>query len=411
MTSTTTEIFDPYDYDFHEDPYPVYARLRDEAPLYYNASDDFWALSRHADVHAAVKNDVTFSNRMGVSLDASAWNADAHRVMSFLALDGKEQTRLRKLVSAGFTPRRVRELTPQIQALADHYLDSLIAACAETGEADWIAELAGKLPMDVISEMMGVPVPDRDEVRRLADLVVHREDGVRDVPEAGMTAALELIGYYAEMVAQRRKQPSEDLTSALIEAEVDGDRLLDHEVIAFLFLMVVAGNETTTKLLGNALFHLGAHPSQLAEVFADPEDTAPVGAWIEETLRHDTSSQMLARYVAEDVELHGQVVPAGSKLLVLLGSANRDERVFTAPDVFDIHRPSDELGRIMSFGVGRHFCLGANLARLEARVVLAELVRRTSGFEVRPDRAVRVHSTSVRGFAELPVTFAWRAVR
>ncbi|MEU0266910.1 cytochrome P450 [Nocardioides sp. NPDC006303] len=408
MTSTTTEIFDPYDYDFHKDPYPVYARLRDEAPLYYNASDDFWALSRHADVHAAVKNDVTFSNRMGVSLDASAWNADAHRVMSFLALDGKEQTRLRKLVSAGFTPRRVRELTPQIQALADHYLDALVAACAETGEADWIAELAGKLPMDVISEMMGVPVADRDEVRRLADLVVHREDGVRDVPEAGMTAALELIGYYAEMVAQRRKQPSEDLTSALIEAEVDGDRLLDHEVIAFLFLMVVAGNETTTKLLGNALFHLGAHPSQLAEVFADPDDTAPVGAWIEETLRHDTSSQMLARYVAEDVELHGQVVPAGSKLLVLLGSANRDERVFTAPDVFDIHRPSDELGRIMSFGVGRHFCLGANLARLEARIVLAELVRRTSGFEVHADRAVRVHSTSVRGFAELPVTFTRR---
>ncbi|MER6942344.1 cytochrome P450, partial [Nocardioides sp. NPDC000441] len=225
----------------------------------------------------------------------------------------------------------------------------------------------------------------------------------------GMTAALELIGYYAEMVAQRRKQPSDDLTSALVEAEVDGDRLLDHEVIAFLFLMVVAGNETTTKLLGNALFHLGAHPSQLAEVFAEPEDTAPVGSWIEETLRHDTSSQMLARYVAEDVELHGQVVPAGSKLLVLLGSANRDERVFTAPDVFDIHRPSDELGRIMSFGVGRHFCLGANLARLEARVVLAELVRRTTGFEVHRERAVRVHSTSVRGFAELPVTFTWRA--
>lgn len=411
MTSTATEIFDPYDYDFHEDPYPVYARLRDEAPLYYNASDDFWALSRHADVHAAVKNDITFSNRMGVSLDASAWNADAHRVMSFLALDGKEQTRLRKLVSAGFTPRRVRELTPQIQALADHYLDALVATCAESGEVDWIAELAGRLPMDVISEMMGVPAADRDEVRRLADLVVHREDGVRDVPEAGMTAALELIGYYAEMVAQRRKQPSEDLTSALIEAEVEGDRLLDHEVIAFLFLMVVAGNETTTKLLGNALFHLGAHPSQLAQVFADPEDTAPVGSWIEETLRHDTSSQMLARYVAEDVELHGQVVPAGSKLLVLLGSANRDERVFTAPDVFDIHRPTDELGRIMSFGVGRHFCLGANLARLEARVVLAELVRRTSGFEVHADRAVRVHSTSVRGFAELPVTFAWRAFR
>jgi cytochrome P450 len=408
MTSTTAEIFDPYDYDFHEDPYPVYARLRAEAPLYHNASDDFWALSRHADVHAAVRDDTTFSNRMGVSVDASAWSPDAHRVMSFLALDGAAQTRLRKLVSAGFTPRRVRGLTPRVQALAEHYLDALAAADAETGEADWISELAGKLPMDVISEMMGVPVADRDEVRRLADLVVHREDGVRDVPEAGMTAALELIGYYSEMVAQRRRQPCEDLTSALVEAEVDGDRLLDHEVIAFLFLMVVAGNETTTKLLGNALFHLGADPAQVAEVFADPDDTALVGAWVEETLRHDTSSQMVARYVAEDVELHGQVVPAGSKLLVLLGSANRDERVFTAPDVFDVHRSPDELSRIMSFGVGRHFCLGANLARLEARVVLGELVRRTSGFEVHADRAVRVHSTSVRGFAELPVTFSWR---
>ena len=406
MTSTATEIFDPYDYDFHEDPYPVYARLRDEEPLYYNASDDFWALSRHADVHAALKNDAAFSNRMGVSLDASAWNPDAHRVMSFLALDGKEQTRLRKLVSAGFTPRRVRELTPQVQALADHYLDRLLDANEENGEADWIAELAGRLPMDVICGMLGVPEADRDEVRRLADLTVHREAGVRDVPATGVAAALELIGYYEAMVSERRGRPGEDLTSALIRAEVDGDRLRDHEIIAFLMLMVVAGNETTTKLLGNALLHLGANPTQAADVFAGDD---LVGPWIEETLRFDTSTQMLARYVAEDAEVHGQVVPAGSKLLVLLGSANRDERAFTAPDVFDIHRVQEELGKSLSFGVGRHFCLGANLARLEARVVLEELVRRTSGFEVHAERAVRVHSTSVRGFASLPVGFERRA--
>ncbi|GGU40258.1 cytochrome P450 [Nocardioides albus] len=406
MTSTTTEIFDPYDYDFHEDPYPVYARLRDEAPLYHNVSDDFWALSRHADVHAALKNDTVFSNRMGVSLDASAWNQDAHRVMSFLALDGKEQTRLRKLVSAGFTPRRVRDLVPGVQALADHYLDRLLVANEDHGEVDWIAELAGKLPMDVISQMIGVAEADRDEVRRLADLMVHREDGVRDVPEAGMAAALELISYYVTMVAERRKRPGDDLTSALVRAEIDGDRLHDGEIIAFLILLVVAGNETTTKLLGNALLHLGANPAQAEDVFTGPD---LVGAWVEETLRHDTSTQMLARYVAEDVELHGQVVPAGSKLLVLIGSANRDERVFTAPTVFDIHRSPDELAKSMSFGVGRHFCLGANLARLEARVVLEELVRRTSGLEVHSERAVRVHSTNVRGFAELPVTFTRRA--
>ncbi|WP_121256080.1 cytochrome P450 [Nocardioides ferulae] len=399
-------VFDPYDYAVQDDPYPVYARLRAEAPLYYNPTHDFWALSRHADIAAAVRDDDTFSNAMGVSLDKSAWNKDAHRVMSFLAMDPPRQVRLRSLVSRAFTPRRVRELEPQVQALADRYLD---AALASAPEFDWITEFAGRLPMDVISEMMGVPEADRDEVRRLADLVVHREDGVFDVPAAGMEAALTLVGYYAEMLAQRKRQPTEDLTSALLAAEIDGDRLEDSEIIAFLFLMVVAGNETTTKLLGNALFHLAAHPDQLRHVFADPGDPAPaVSPWIEETLRHDTSSQMVARHLKRDLALHGVVAPAGSKLLLLLGSANRDESVFADPTRFDVHRPKDELGRILSFGGGRHFCLGANLARLEARVALDELVRRVSWFEVDRDRAVRVHSTSVRGFASLPISVVVR---
>ncbi|RSN71023.1 cytochrome P450 [Actinomadura sp. WAC 06369] len=403
--------FDPYDYDFHEDPYPLYRRLRDEAPVFHAERDDLWVVSRHADVFDVLRDDAAFSNRMGVSLDASAWNPEAHRVMSFLALDGQRQTRLRRLVSAAFTPRRVRELQPQIQRLTEHYLRRAFAACAEHGEADWIADFAGKLPMDVISEMMGVPESDRDEIRRLADLVVHREDGVRDVPPAGMEAAVELITYYGGMVAERRAaaDPAEDLTAALTVAEIDGDRLADGEIIAFLFLMVVAGNETTTKLLGNALYHLSAHPAQKAEVLARPDDPEPlVTAWIEETLRHDTSSQMLARYVVDDVEMHGVTIPAGAKALVLLGSANRDERVFTEPTAFDLHRSKDELGRILSFGSGKHFCLGANLARLEARVVLNELVRQVGDFHVHADRAVRVHSTSVRGFAALPTGFTLR---
>jgi cytochrome P450 len=409
VTAATTGVplvFDPYDYEFHEDPYPLYARLRDEAPVFRADADDLWVISRHADVFDVLRDDVTFSNRMGVSLDANAWSPDAHRVMSFLALDGQKQTRLRRLVSAAFTPRRVKELEPQIQQLTDRYLAAVFASNDEHGEADWIAQFAGKLPMDVISEMMGVPESDRDEVRRLADLVVHREEGVRDVPPAGMEAAVELITYYGAMVKQCRQTPTEDLTSALTAAEIDGDRLTDGEIIAFLFLMVVAGNETTTKLLGNALFHLSAHPRQRAQVLAAAEDPERfVVPWIEETLRHDTSSQMLARYVTTDVEFHGSTVPAGSKLIVLLGSANRDERVFTAPTRFDIHRDKAELGKILSFGTGRHFCLGANLARLEARVVLGELVRRVEDFHVHPDRAVRVHSTSVRGFANLPTTF------
>ena len=409
MTTAAVPLtLDPYDYDFHEDPYPLYARLRDEEPLFRSESDNFWALSRHADVFAAFRDDETFSNRMGVTLDASAWNPEAHQVMSFLALDGAAQTRIRRLVSAGFTPRRVRELEPKIQRLTEHYLDRTLDASAEHGEADWIPELAGRLPMDVISEMTGVPAPDRDEVRRLADLLVHREPGVRDVPAAGMAAAIELFDYYGAMVNQRRSAPSEDLTSALVAVEVDGDRLTDAEIIAFLFLMVVAGNETTTKLLGNALFHLSAHPVQRDQVLAPSAGIDLVAPWVEETLRFDTSTQMLARYVVRDIELHGRTMPAGSKLLLFLGSANRDERVFSRPDEFDIHRSKEELAQSLSFGTGRHFCLGANLARLEARVVLAELVRRVESFEVHAERAVRVHSVNVRGFASLPVTFTRR---
>jgi len=393
-------VFDPYDYAFQEDPYPVYRRCRDEDPLHHNAEHDFWVLTRHADVQHAVRTEGVYSNAMGVSIDKSAWGPDAHKVMSFLGMDPPRQKRLRSLVSKGFTPRRVTELAPRIEQLTDHYLTQ----CLEQGSFDWITDFAGRLPMDVISEMMGVPEADRVEVRRLADLVVHREPGVHDVPRAGMEASLDLVVYYADMVEQRRKQPTDDLTSALLAAEIDGDRLTDEEIIAFLFLMVVAGNETTTKLLGHALCHLTRHPEQYDRVFADP--TQPddlVVPWIEETLRYDTSSQMVARHLLQDVELHGKVAPAGSKLLIVLGSANRDDRVFSEPDRYDIFRDKDEVAQLLSFGGGRHFCLGANLARLEAQIALREVVRRVGRVEVDHDACRRVHSINVRGFASVPV--------
>ncbi|WP_372727477.1 cytochrome P450 [Nocardioides sp.] len=394
-------VYDPYDYAFHEDPYPVYARLRNEEPLHHNAEHDFWALSRHEDVQHAFRSDGVYSSGMGVSLDQSAWSPHAHRMMSFLAMDPPRQTRLRSLVSKGFTPRRVRELEPQVQRLTDHYLD----AALESGTFDWIADVAGRLPMDVISELMGVPAADRDEVRRLADTVVHREDGMRDVPAAGVEAALSLVGYYTEMIAERRRRPTDDLTSALLDADIEGDRMSDEEVIAFLFLMVVAGNETTTKLLGNAAFHLTRHPDQLGQVLDDHRLVVP---WIEETLRFDTSTQALARHLLADVELHGRVAPAGSKLLLVIGAANRDERVFTRPDEFDLHRDRSELAKSLSFGGGRHFCLGASLARLEARVALEELVRRVDRIEVDHERSIRVHSSNVRGFASMPMSVGLR---
>lgn len=393
-------VFDPYDYAVQEDPYPTYAWLREEAPVYYNAERDFWALSRHADVHAAVRDDVRLSNARGVSLDPSAWGPHAHRTMSFLAMDGADQTRLRKLVSRGFTPRRVRELEPGIRRITREHLDALIERSRDTGEIEFVDEFAGLLPMDVICEMLDVPSADRAELRRKADLVVHREDGVYDVPPEGMAAALDLVVYYAGLVKERRAKPGEDLTSALIAADVDGDRLTDEEIIAFLFLMVVAGNETTTKLLAHAMYWGWKHPEQLAKPFGDP---ARIVDWIEETLRFDTSSQLVARHVTTDVELHGVTIPADSRLVVLLGSANRDPRVFADPDVFDLDRPDTERRELLSFGGGRHFCLGANLARLESRVALEEIVRSIASFEVDEARAERVHSVNVRGFAHLPL--------
>jgi cytochrome P450 len=396
-------VFDPYDYDFQEDPYPTYQRCRNEDPLHHNADLDLWVLTRHADVNQALRSEEIYSNAMGVSIDKSAWGPDAHKVMSFLGMDPPRQSRLRSLVSRGFTPRRVAELAPRIESLTDHYL----TRCLEVETFDWITDFAGRLPMDVISEMMGVPEADRVEVRRLADLVVHREPGVQDVPQAGMEAALELVVYYGEMLQQRKKRPSNDLTSALLEAEIDGDRLADEEIIAFLFLMVVAGNETTTKLLGHAIFHLNRHPEQFEQVFADPAGELVV-PWIEETLRFDTSSQMLARHVLSDVELHGKVMPAGSKAVLVIGSANRDDRVFPDPDRFDISRDKGDVSQLLSFGVGKHFCLGANLARLEAQIALRELVRRVKSVEVDEAACRRVHSINVRGFASVPVRMGVR---
>ena len=392
-------VFDPYDYGLQDDPYPVYRRLRDEEPLHHNEEHDFWVLSRHADIHRAVRTDGVYSNAMGVSMDTSAWSSHAHQTMSFLAMDPPRQTRLRKLVSRGFTPARVARLEEQIQRIADKHLD----ATAGAAEIDWISDVAGRLPMDVISEMFGVPEADRDEVRRLSDLLVHREPGMRDVPQAGIEAAMTLFGYYADLLVERRRNPGDDLTSALLEAEVDGDRMSDQEILAFLFLMVVAGNETTTKLLGNAMYHLTQHPTQRDEVFRAPDDRL-IDRWIEETLRHDTSTQLLARLLVDDLTLHGVTAPKGSQLLLLLGSANHDERVFADPETFDLHRDEAQLRQILSFGGGRHFCLGANLARLEARVVLRELVRRNTSVEADHANAVRFYSANVRGFAHLPIT-------
>ena len=337
-------------------------------------------MSRHRDVHKGFRNSTTLSNRDGVSLDPVSRGPHASKTMSFLAMDDPDHLRLRTLVSKGFTPRRIRELEPRVTEIAVQHLDTMLekAGIGRHETVDYVAEFAGKLPMDVISELMGVPEPDRDRIRAMADGVMHREDGVNDVPASAIEASINLIVYYQEMIAERRKKPTDDLTSALLEAEIDGDRLTDEEILGFMFLMVIAGNETTTKLLANAAFWGYKNPDQLTPVYAD---LSRVPLWVEETLRYDTSSQILARTVVRRAQPLRHHHPRGRCLLLLPGSAHRDERAFDNPDDYVIGR---EIGpKLLSFGSGAHFCLGAHLARMEARVALTELFRRIRGYRGR----------------------------
>jgi hypothetical protein len=390
--------YDPYDYAIHEDPYPTYAAMRAHAPVYRNDEHGFYALSRYADVIAAFRDDQRFSSADGVSLDPAATGPQAARVMSFLAMDEPRHGRMRKLVSRGFTPRRVQDLERRVRGITDAHL----APALERQAFDFIEDVAGKVPMDVVSELLGVPAADRAELRRLADVVVHRDDGVFDVPQAAAAASIELAVYYLELIAARRKRPRDDLTSALLEVEIDGERLTDDDLGAFLFLMVVAGNETTTKLLGHCWYWGWRNPDQLAKPLAD---TNAVAQWVEETLRYDNSTQMLARTTTAEVTVADVVIPAATRVLLLIGSANRDDRVFPDPDRYDLDRETSEL---LSFGSGRHFCLGASLARLEAKVVLEQLVSRVSAYDIDEANAHRVHSVNVRGFAHLPTSVTLR---
>jgi cytochrome P450 len=386
-------VYDPYAYEIHEDPYPTYKRLRDEAPAYYNPHLDFYALSRFHDVWNAIQAWDTFSSAEGVSLERGS----GARPPMIIAMDPPRQQKLRRLVSKAFTPRRVAELEPTVRALTRKYLEPVISR----GAGDFIQDFAAKLPMDVISTMMGVAESDQDMLREWADTLLHREEGKSEIPKAGLEASGKLARYFAQDLARRRSQPGDDLISALLDAEVDGERLTDAEIVGFCFLLVIAGNETTTKMLGNAIVLLDRHPDQRAWLVSNPGTLA--GA-VEEVLRYDNSTQMLARVLTRDVSLHGTTVRAGKKLLLLIGSANRDERAVERPDEFDVRREPSHL----AFGHGLHVCLGASLARLEGRVALEEVLPRMPDYAVDTAGLVRVHSANVRGYSQVPIRFTPR---
>ncbi len=396
METDAGVTYNPLDYDTQDDPYPRYAMLRAQAPVYYNEELDFYALSRHADVAPALRDFTTFSNENGPLMEREFWKADAAKMHSFVAMDPPAHGRWRKLISESFSPRAVRALEPQIQQLAKHY----VTEAAERGQFDFMRDIARPIPMDAIGIIIGVAESDRSEVQRLLDRTVHREDGATTIGPEQIRAFKELTEYYASLVAARRERPQADLVSQLVHAEIDDRPVTDEEITGMLHLLGGASTVTTIDLLGNAWYWAWRNPDQQHKALG-----GEVNGWIEETLRYDSPVQMVIRKVIQPFTLHDTEVPAGAQLLMLMGSANRDGDVFTDPDTFDIARDASKL---LSFSGGPHLCVGNLLARRVARTVLSELVHRVADYDIDEDVASRVHRSTVRGFSTLPTYITLR---
>jgi cytochrome P450 len=378
--------WDPIDEDLDTDPYEVWRRMRDEAPLYRNERLDFWALTRYADVEAAHRDPATFVSSHGTVLEMMDETTVPSGMMIFQ--DPPEHTRLRSLVSRAFTPRRVSGLEAHIRELSAQLLEPW----TDGTDYDFVVDFGATLPSMVICELLGVPSSDRVWVKDQIDTTFHIEPEVGMINDVSLMARIELDGYLMKLLEDRRANPDDDLLSGLAQTE-----LTLRECSDFANLLVSAGTETVARLLGWAAIVLDDHPDQRAEAAADP---SLLPNTVEELLRYEAPSPVQGRWTSRPVELHGTEVPAGSKVLLLTGAAGRDERKYPDAERFDIHRHFDNH---VSFGFGIHFCLGAALARLEGRVALEEALRRHPDWEVDRDGAVRLHTSTVRGWSSVPV--------
>jgi cytochrome P450 len=385
--------YDPYDVEIDADPYPTYRRLRDEAPLYRNERLDFWGLSRFADVEGALKDTNRLSSAKGDILEV----VKADPVMPpgvFINEDPPEHTMHRALVSRAFTAGRMKKLEDQIRAFCSACLDPLEG----DDRFDFVLDLGAQMPVKAIGMLLGIPEADQPSVR---DAAVRK---LRNKPGEPLQVTKERYfsgKAYAEYVAWRARNPSDDLVTELLNVEFDdlqGERrkLSQEELLTFIAVIAGAGVETTGRLFGWMGKVLGEHPDQRADV---ARDRSLVPNAIEELLRFEPPGPHVARYAAEDVEYHGQVIPAGSAALLMVAAGNRDERRFTEPDRFDVHR---EVGQSLTFGYGAHYCLGAALARIEGRVALDEVLNRWPEWDIDLDAARRAPTSTVRGWDSMP---------
>lgn len=396
-TSDTRVYYDPYDVEIVADPYPVYARLRDTAPLYYNRRYDFWALSRYANVERALADWQTFSSSRSDILELVQSDFSMPEGVMMFA-DPPAHTMLRSLMSRVFTPGRMAAVEDQIRRFCINCLDPHIGSDG----FDIIAELASIMPMRVIGMLLGIPESEQIAVRDANDANLRTQPGV---PMRVRTAEAIADGrIYADYVDWRAKNPSDDLMTALLNVEfIDQTgttrRLTRDEVLHYTQVIAGAGNETTGRLIGWLAKVLAEHPDQRRAVAVD---RSLLNRAIDETLRFEPTGPHVARYVARDYQAYGLTVPAGSAMLLLFGAANRDPRRYTDPDSFDIHRAN--IGHL-TFGKGLHYCLGANLARLEGRVALDELLNRWPDWGVDYDSMKLAPTSTVRGWDRLRITF------
>jgi cytochrome P450 len=393
LTSSSSGVvyYDPYDFEIDADPYPVWARMRETAPLYYNEKYDFYALSRFEDVESGLLDWETFRSGRSDILEIIKANVELPPGL-ILFEDPPIHDIHRGLLSRVFTPRKMDELEPKVREFCARSLDPLVAA----GHFDFVKDLGAQMPMRTIGYLLGIPEQDQEAIRDQLDEGLRLEEG-EEIPVPEIRSEI-----FADYIDWRAKHPSDDLMTVLLNAEFVDETgtartLTREEVLTYVNLLAGAGNETTTRLIGWTGKVLAEHPDQRDQIV---EDRSLIPNAIEELLRYEAPSPVQARYVAHDVEHYGQTVAEGSAMLLLVASANRDQNRFADADRFDIHR---KIVHNLTFGYGIHFCLGAALARLEGRIALDEVLQRFPEWEVDWDHAVQARTSSVRGWESLPV--------